>query len=89
MTRFTSGNGVINSYSYDASNNRLGSLSVTGPNLADTDELLLSYSYNPLGSITKITDDNPLSAPGSAFYLTQNFTYDPLNLRGLYRFLYL
>ncbi|HBC72255.1 MAG: hypothetical protein UX91_C0008G0003 [Candidatus Amesbacteria bacterium GW2011_GWB1_47_19] len=79
MTRFTSGNGVINSYSYDASNNRLGSLSVTGPNLADTDELLLSYSYNPLGSITKITDDNPLSAPGSAFYLTQNFTYDPLN----------
>jgi YD repeat-containing protein len=78
MVEFISGNGVINSYTYDANNSRLKSLSVQGQNMASEDRLQLSYTYDPIGNITKITDENSAHA-NTEFNLNQNFTYDPLS----------
>ena len=79
LIKFTSGNGVANTFSYDPNNQRLNTLKIQGPNLSDADELLLSYTYDWVGNIKKITDDNPLVPVSSPFHLTQNFTYDGLS----------
>ncbi len=77
LVSFTSGNGVVNSYSYNENNLRLTGLNVEGSQFSAADKLNLAYSYDPAGNIKQIKDTNAAHA-ASAFNLNQSFSYDEL-----------
>src|SRR3989338_10629040 len=78
MLSYTSGNGVVNSYVYDANNLHLNNLEVNGPNITPAQKIKLAYQFDPSGNISAITDQNT-NPPSDPFYMSQTFTYDALN----------
>src|SRR3989338_6908590 len=77
MLSYTSGNGVVNSYVYDANNLHLNNLEITGPNITPAQRIKLAYQFDPSGNITAVSDQT--KSPGDPFYMSQTFTYDALN----------
>src|SRR3989344_157421 len=74
MLSFDYGNGVNANFRYNDENMRLTLIAISGNTLAPEERINLSYQYDPIGNITRITDN-----ARSATNPSQSFNYDALN----------